>query len=117
MMSYGQSCSLKLTPCTRDDLPWSVILVYFSCFGVVSILAFSSNDACLFYDWDGVSWYLAMDYMREFARPWEGSVDPVQGMFGSSYLGYRPGLPLDWLSYAVPALKSGKVGMNVFYAM
>src|SRR5262249_30391315 len=99
------------------SLRWASVSMYFIALMAVSVFAFRRNQACLFFDWDGVAWYTKMEYFHQFASPFPfTSVDPLQGMFNLFYQAYSDGLPHDLLWSALFGSPINKVATHVVYA-
>jgi hypothetical protein len=76
------------------DLSWGSTIGYLFAFILAMIYALSTNLPCLFFDWDGMSWAVVMDYFEHFSRPFTvAMVDPLQGMFDIYFQAYRGALP------------------------
>jgi hypothetical protein len=77
-----------------SDLSWGAAIGYLFAFILVMIYALYTNSPCLFFDWDGMSWAVVMDYFEQFSKSFTvAMVDPLQGMFDIYFQAYRGALP------------------------
>jgi hypothetical protein len=104
-------------PSNDSPLPWGSVSIYFVALIAVSVFAFRTNEACLFFDWDGVAWNTKMGYFHQFASSFPfTSVDPLQGMLNLFYSAYADGLPHEMLWSALFSSPINKVATHVVYA-
>ena len=101
-----------------NDLSKTGLQVYSSAFLLMLFIAFATNQACLFFDYDGSSWLVLMEYFDAFATPFSiAMVDPLQGMFDTFMQGYRGGIPQNFLISADSGSSAYKIVTLLFYTV
>src|SRR5262245_39110569 len=76
------------------DLSRAAAVGYLTAFTLAILYALYTNRPCLFFDWDGRTQSVTMDYFEQFATPFSiAMIDPLQAMFDVFYLGYRGAVP------------------------
>jgi hypothetical protein len=100
------------------ELSTRTVIAFFFAFLAVACFAFYTNRACLFFNFDGASWAVVMDYFEQFSSPFSiAMVDPLQGMFDIYHQGYRGALPQNVLVQLIGMPGLNKVFTHVFYTI
>ena len=78
---------------SENDMDRNVCCILAAFFIFVAAFVLVLNQQCLFYDWDGVSWAVVMEYMWRLQSQFSlVQFDPLQGLFGPNYQAYRGGV-------------------------